>query len=195
MFNFDFFLTAILLGLGLSMDAFSVSLANGLNEPCIKNGKITLIAGIFAFFQALMPLIGWFLVHSLVEYFSILNKFIPYIALALLSFIGGKMLYEGLTNKTDGEVCKKGVSFTGILVQGIATSIDALSTGFTITNYNFIMALITVLIIGVITFVLCFFGVKIGKKFGAVLSNKASIFGGAILIIIGLQIFIKSFFA
>ena len=195
MFDLNFFLTAILLGLGLAMDAFSVSLANGLNEPCIKNGKTTLIAVVFAFFQALMPLIGWFLVRSLVGYFNVLNAFIPYVALILLSFIGGKMLYEGIKSKPDEVVCKKGVNFVGIIVQGIATSIDALSTGFTITNYNFIMALVTVLIIAVITFVLCFFGVKMGKKFGTAFSNKASIFGGAILIFIGLQIFIKGVFA
>ncbi|MBO5913881.1 MAG: manganese efflux pump, partial [Clostridia bacterium] len=89
--GFVFFFNSILLGIGLAMDAFSVSLANGLNEPCMKRGKTFFIAGIFAFFQALMPLLGWVCVHTVVEYFGAIEKYIPIIALVLLVFIGGKM--------------------------------------------------------------------------------------------------------
>ena len=192
--NFTFFITAIGLGLGLAMDAFSVSLANGLNEPCMKKSKMCIISGTFAFFQALMPLIGWFCVHTLVEYFKAFEKFIPWIALVLLVFIGGKMLIEGLEKKCENEECSKALNIGLLLVQGIATSIDALSVGFTISGHNFIEALVTALIIAVVTFIICFAGIIIGKKFGTKLSNKASIFGGVILILIGLEIFITGVF-
>ena len=190
---FGLILLSIGEGLGLAMDAFSVSLANGLNEPCMKKGKMCLVSGTFAFFQALMPLIGWFCVHTLVEYFKVFEKFIPWIALALLVFIGGKMLIEGIENKCEENECKK-LSFGLLIVQGIATSIDALSVGFTISGHNFFEALITALVIAVVTFIICFAGIIIGKKFGTKLSNKASIFGGIILILIGLEIFITGVF-
>ena len=94
--GFTFFFNSILLGVGLAMDAFSVSLADGLSEPCMKKGKMNGIAGVFAFFQAAMPLIGWFLVHTVASCFTAFEKAIPYIALLLLGFIGGKMLIEGI---------------------------------------------------------------------------------------------------
>ena len=97
-----FFTTNILLGVGLAMDAFSVSMANGLNEPHMNKGRICTIAGVFGGFQALMPLIGWFCVHTIAEYFHVFEKFIPWIALILLLFIGGKMLIEGIKNGKPG---------------------------------------------------------------------------------------------
>ena len=190
MWDFTFFFNSILLGVGLAMDAFSVSLANGMNEPCMRKGKSVLIAGIFAIFQALMPMIGWICVHTIVQYFSAFEKFIPWIALALLSFIGGKMLYEAIKNKDECPCCREGVSFWGLIVQGVATSIDALSVGFMIAPYNFLMAMVAVIIIGVITFGICLVGIYLGKKVGTKFSNKASIFGGVILILIGIEIFI-----
>ena len=143
MLTFNFFFTNILLGVGLAMDAFSVSLANGLNEPCMKQRKILGIAGIFALFQAVMPLIGWICVHTIVERFAAFEKFIPWIALGLLGYIGGKMVYEGITEKCDeGACCCKTVTFGALLVQGVATYIDALSVGFTIAEYGLAEALI-----------------------------------------------------
>ncbi len=191
--DFVFFVTAIGFGVSLAMDAFSVSLANGLHEPKMKKGKMFLVSGTFAFFQALMPLIGWFCVHTLVEYFKAFEKYIPWIALALLVLIGGKMLIEGLENKCEDGDCKK-LGLGMLIVQGIATSIDALSVGFGIAENNFIEALVTALIIAAITFGICFGGIIIGKKFGTKLSNKASILGGVILILIGLEIFITGVF-
>ena len=192
MLNFAFFFNAIMLGVGLAMDAFSVSLANGLNEPCMKKKRVTLMSTVFAVFQALMPLIGWICVHTVLQYFEVFETFIPWIALILLCFIGGKMLLDGI--KQEETECFEKVGFVGLIVQGIATSIDALSVGFTIANYKFLHALIAVGIIGLITFGVCFAGIMIGKKFGDKLSNKATIFGGIILIVIGLEIFITSFF-
>lgn len=190
--NFAFFVNSILLGVGLAMDAFSVSAANGLNDPKMKKGRMCLIAGTFCAFQILMPLIGWICVHTIAEKFTAFQKFIPWIALLLLGYIGGKMLIEGIRRKGEEEANEKGaVGFAALMVQGIATSIDALSVGFTIAELAFTEALIESLIIGIVTFVICIGGLVIGKKFGTKLSDKASILGGVILIGIGIEIFIK----
>lgn len=184
-----FFLNSVLLGMGLAMDAFSVSLANGLNEPQMKKNKMCGVAGVFAFFQALMPMIGWICVHTIVSHFKVFEKFIPWIALGLLLFIGGKMLIDGIRNKdTEEETTKVGIA--ELLIQGVATSIDALSVGFTIAEYGLIMAVVCALIISVLTFIICMAGLVIGKKVGTKFSNKAAIFGGVILVAIGLEIFI-----
>lgn len=191
--NFVFFFNSVLLGVGLAMDAFSVSLANGLNEPKMKKNKMCGVAGVFAIFQALMPMIGWVCVHTVVQYFEAFEKFVPWIALFLLLFIGGKMLMEGIKNK-DGEVEKPEVGFGALLVQGVATSIDALSVGFTISEYGLVMAAICALIIAVVTFIICMAGLFIGKKVGTKLSGKANILGGLILIFIGIEIFVTGIF-
>lgn len=190
MWNFMFFFNSILLGIGLAMDAFSVSLANGLNEPCMKKRKLCFIAGTFSFFQFLMPLIGWICVHTVLQYFKSFEKLIPWIALVLLCFIGGKMLVEGIRCKGEEDCCCKKIGIGALLVQGVATSIDALSVGFTIAEHSTLQALVACLLIGVVTFGICVGGLVIGKKFGTVLAGKASILGGSILIIIGLEIFL-----
>ncbi len=191
--SIGFVVQSIMLGVGLAMDAFSVSMANGLNEPCMKKNKMCGVAGIFAAFQAFMPLTGWICVHTVLQYFTSFEKFIPWIALILLAYIGGKMLIEGLQNKEceDGNC---GVGLMALMVQGVATSIDALSVGFTIADYGLLMAVVCALLIAVVTFFICLGGLMIGKKFGTKLSNKASIFGGVILIVIGLEIFITGVF-
>lgn len=190
--GFTFFLNSVLFGVGLAMDAFSVSLANGLNEPGMKKRKMLLIASVFAAFQTLMPLLGWVCVHTLVEYFKVFERFIPWISLALLCFIGGKMLVEGIKGECECEKC--GITLGSLLAQGIATSIDALSVGFTIAEYDLLSALVEVLIIGAFTFFICLGGVLIGKKAGTHLAGKAGIFGGAILIFIGIEIFVGGVF-
>ncbi len=187
--DFMFFLESLMLGAGLAMDAFSVSMADGLNEPKMKKGKMLGIAGVFAIFQAAMPLIGWVCVHTLLQYFKAFEKFIPWIALVLLVFIGGKMLLDGIKCKCEDD-CDVKLGIGALFVQGVATSIDALSVGFTIAEYDLFAALVSVLIIAVVTFIICTAGLLIGKKFGTKLSNKAQIFGGVILIAIGIEIFI-----
>lgn len=189
-FNATFFVNSILLGVGLAMDAFSVSLANGLNEPKMKAGRMSLIAGVFGIFQAAMPMIGWICVHTIVQYFSSFEKLIPWIALILLLYIGGKMLIEGIKGGDEADEGVKNLSFGALMIQGVATSIDALSVGFTIADYNFLMALICALIIAVVTFAICIFGLIIGKKVGTKLAGKANILGGVILIGIGIEIFV-----
>ena len=193
--NMVFFVNSIMLGVGLAMDAFSVSMANGLNEPTMKRKRMCFIASVFAVFQALMPMIGWICVHTVVQYFTAFEAFIPWIALGLLGFIGGKMLVEGIKNdEEEVEVEVSGVGFSALMVQGVATSIDALSVGFTIADYGFVAAFVCACIIAVVTFVICMGGLIIGKKFGTKLSNKASILGGVILIVIGIEIFVTGVF-
>ena len=192
MWNFRFFFNSILLGVGLAMDAFSVSMANGLNEPAMKKNRMSMIAGVFAFFQFLMPMIGWICVHTIVQYFQMFEKFIPWIALFLLLYIGGSMLIEGI--KGNGEEELKGVGFKALLIQGVATSIDALSVGFTIADYGFLMAFVCSVIIAVVTFFICMGGLQIGKTVGTKLSSKAAILGGVILIFIGIEIFVTGVF-
>ena len=191
--NFGFILQSLGLGVGLAMDAFSVAMANGIRETTMKAGKMCGIAGIFAVFQGLMPLIGWICIHTIVQYFSAFQDWIPWIALALLGYIGGKMLYEGIKSQSC-PVVPAVLGLGALLVQGIATSIDALSVGFTIAEYLFPMALLCALIIAVVTFIICMVGLFIGKKAGRCFSGKAGIVGGAILIVIGLEIFITSWF-
>lgn len=188
-----FVLESALLGVGLAMDAFSVSLANGLREPGMGPGRMGRIAGVFALFQYLMPLLGWVCVHTVVELFSSLERLIPWCALLLLGWIGGKMLLEGLRERSGAEEGKSDHRLTGrdLVLQGVATSIDALSVGFTIEQYQLAAANLAALIIGGVTFVICMAGLAIGKKAGTRLSRYASILGGVILIAIGFKIFLE----
>lgn len=190
--SFVFFLNSALLGVGLAMDAFSVSLANGLHDPHMSRRRGAIIAGTFGVFQAVMPLAGWLCVHTIVELFSAFEKFIPWIALALLGYIGGKMLMEGIKGEEAEEAAE--LSAGALFMQGVATSIDALSVGFTISEYGWLMALVCSLIVATVTFFICEAGLSLGKKFGTKLSGKASILGGVILIGIGLEIFISGVF-
>ena len=212
--NALFFLNSALLGVGLAMDAFSVSLARGLVEPHMKKSRIALIAGTFAAFQFAMPMIGWVCVHTIANYFTSFQRLIPWIALALLSYIGSKMLVEGIRKgaaqkkirqNADKSAANEGCpdkepipaakfGIAALMVQGIATSIDALSVGFTIADYGLSMALICSLIVAVVTYAICTSGILIGRAVGTKLSGKADILGGVILIGIGIEIFVKGVF-
>lgn len=186
-----FFLNSALLGVGLAMDAFSVSLADGLSEPRMPRSRMCLIAGVFAGFQALMPMLGWLCAHTLSRKFQAFEALIPWISLILLLYIGGKMLVEGVRHKGHPEEAPPATGLGTLLMQGVATSIDALSVGFTIALYGWLMALVCSLIISVVTFVICFAGLAIGKQCGTRFSSRAEIFGGALLMLIGVEIFLK----
>ena len=222
--TFELVITAAALGVGLAMDAFSVSLANGLAEPHMNTGRTVGIAGVYACFQFAMPMIGWYLVTRVAEKFEAFRPFIPWIALILLLMIGGSMLKDGIEenrskkdkgengsvdvaggnterNEPDNAEAAKSTSgagyklgFGALIMQGIATSIDALSVGFTISDYALSQAIFSALIIGVVTFVICVAGLRIGRKLGTILVGKASILGGIILIIIGLEIWVRGVF-
>ena len=196
--SFVFFINSILLGVGLAMDAFSVSLANGLEEPNMKKRRMCFIAGVYAFFQFAMPMIGWICVHTIVGYFEKFELFVPWIALILLLYIGGKMIWEALheSKEASEEAVEERVvlTFATLILQGLATFIDALSVGFTIADYGLLMAFIASVIIAAVTFIICMIGLLIGKRAGQQLSSKATILGGIILILIGIEIFVKGIF-
>lgn len=173
------------------MDAFSVSIANGLAEPRMRPYKMTAVAAVYGAFQFMMPMIGWFLVTTVVGWFGVIERFVPYIALGLLLFIGVKMIVECLRGKDDEETRRLTVPL--LLLQGVATAIDALSVGFTLADYAAHMALLSSLIIGAVTFAICLFGLWIGKRFGR-LFKHAELVGGIILIAIGIEIFVKNVF-
>ena len=191
--NFLFFMNSALLGVGLAMDAFSVSLANGMNEKRMKKSRMAYIAGVYAFFQFLMPMVGWICVHTIVQLFAQFQKCIPWIALILLLYIGGSMIWESVKGEEEIEEVKK-LSFAVLMLQGIATSIDALSVGFTIADYGFVMALVCSIIIAVVTFAICETGLYLGKTLGTKLAGKADVLGGVILTGIGIEIFVKGVF-
>ena len=195
--NLIFFVNSVLLGVGLAMDAFSVSIANALSESQMKKSRMCFIAGIYAFFQFAMPMIGWICVHTIVEYFSKFEVLIPWIALGLLLWIGGKMIWEavhGEEESAESTATAAHLTFATLLIQGVATSIDALSVGFTIADYGLLMALVASLIIAGVTFAICMTGLLIGKKAGDKLGAKATLAGGLILVGIGIEIFVKGVF-
>lgn len=188
-------LIAIGLGFGLAMDAFSVSLANGLHEPKMKFARVALIAGTFAIFQGLMPLIGWILISTVAHFFGAVEVVIPWVAFGLLGYIGGKMIYDGV-KCADCDDCECGkLTFGLLMVQGVATSIDAMSGGVQMAadKYTLTEVLVSVSIIAALTFAICTAGIYLGKVFGTKLANKASLFGGSILVLIGIIILVKSF--
>ena len=188
--SFLFFTNSVLLGVGLAMDAFSVSIANCLANPRMNRAEMSGMAFSYGFFQFLMPMVGWFCVHTIISIFEKFQPFIPWIAFILLLYIGGKMVLEGIRGEVEEG---KKLTFGILMLQSVATSIDALSVGFTIAEYHAAMALVASLIIAVVTFAICMGGALIGKKAGSHLSGKASILGGTILIAIGLEILIRSF--
>ena len=185
-----YILQSLGLGAGLAMDACAVSMTNGLLAPKMKKFKMLLIAFAFSLFQAIMPLIGYFAGQLFVEY---IDKFVPYIALIILGFIGINMLLDAFKKQEEIDQDST-LTFKKIIVQAVATSIDALSVGVTIIAYAWYEAVVSALIIGAVTFVLCFISIIIGKKFGDSLGNKAKILGGVILIAIGIEIFVSGVF-
>ena len=191
---FNLIFSSLLLGIGLAMDAFSVSLANGLEDPKMKIKKALGIASIFALFQAIMPLIGWVAISGFTAIFNKFEPFIPWIAFILLCFIGAKMLIDSIKSGSDEEESSKPLTFIALIIQAIATSIDALTAGidlardYTIRQYGYV--LLAVAIIAVVTFIICLSGVKIGQRVGTKLAGKAGILGGCVLIFLGLKIFL-----
>ncbi len=185
--------TALLLGLGLAMDAFAVSITNGM--CCSKLKKRYAIADglTFGLFQAAMPLVGLFLGFRFLKYIEAADH---WVALILLGGIGVNMI-RGALKKEEAESCPVNpFGVKNLLVQGVATSIDALAVGigFSTELSSFNEAYLTVAIIGISTFIISTAGVFIGRVFGGMLKEKAEIFGGVILIGIGLKILIEHLF-
>ena len=186
--SFLFFFNSALLGVGLAMDAFSVSMANGLHDPQMSRRRGVQIAGTFGIFQAVMPMTGWVCVHTIVELFSSFEKFIPWIALILLGYIGGKMLIEGIKGEETEEAAE--LSAGALFMQGVATSIDALAVGVTFAFLE-TPILSAVSLIGVTTFCISVAGVAVGCWFGARYKQRAEITGGVILVLLGCKILLE----
>ena len=181
-----FFLESIGLGAGLAMDACAVSVSNGLAEPKMRVFKAFGIAFAFAFFQALMPLIGYLAGHAFVRY---IETFIPWIALGVLSVLGVKMIVDGVKEERRSQAEeKKPLKIGTLFIQAIATSIDALGVGLTMAAYTVTQALVAAALIAAVTLLICFPAVFIGKKFGKSLGGKSVIVGGCILLAIGIEI-------
>lgn len=184
-----FFINSLLLGVGLAMDAFSISVVNGMNEPDMVPAKMVKISAVFGFFQALMPVLGWVVAHTLISYFSFFASLMPWISFILLLFIGGRMVY--LSRKPDNKSSQNAILSDRLLIlQGVATSLDAFSAGIVMAEHGAARALLCALIIASVTFVICLFGVRLGRKAGLYLAEKAECFGGCVLIAIGVEIFL-----
>ena len=191
------FLELFLLAVGLAMDAFAVSIGNGLSMKKQNPKAAFAIAFSFGLFQALMPTLGYFLGSAFED---IIRQFDHYIALIFLGFIGGKMIFDGIKEliadkkgETE-EITEFKLTFGKLLIQAVATSIDALIVGVSFAALPDVNIWTAVLLIGVVTFVISLLGVFSGKKFGQLLGSKAEIFGGIILVGIGLKVFIEHVF-
>lgn len=193
------FIELIIIGVSLAMDAFAVSICKGLSMRTINYLYAFLIALVFGLFQAIMPLIGWFLGSSFSAYVEPVDHWIAFI---LLAAIGAKMIWDGVHDDDSDDLCDCSEASTyapfkldikELLLLGIATSIDALAVGisFSFLDVNIIQA---VIIIGVVTFLISFVGVTLGNAFGKRFQSRATIFGGVVLILIGLKILIEHLF-
>lgn len=195
------FAELFLLAVGLAMDAFAVSIGNGLSMKKNDPKAALAIALSFGLFQALMPTAGYFLGSA---FETVISSFDHYIALIFLGFIGGKMIYDGIKelreSKKEGaesrekEEKKFKLSFGALMIQSVATSIDALIVGVSFAALPNVNIWTAVLLIGVITFAISLVGVFSGKKFGQLLGSRAEVFGGLILVGIGLKVFIEHVF-
>ena len=175
-----------LLAVSLAIDCFTVSVTSGIILHRIRWGTFLKMGFFFGLFQALMPFIGWL---GASRFSNLIEAYDHWIAFGLLAFLGIRMIREHFRNEEESSFDPTRLKV--ILTLAVATSIDALSVGFTISEYGWLMALAASLIIAVVTFFICMAGLRIGKKFGTKLSGKASVLGGVILIGIGLEIFIS----
>lgn len=183
-------ITLILLGIGLSMDAFAVSITNGMVYANYTKKNVFEAALAFGIFQGLMPIIGYF---SGKTFASVIQSADHWIALILLGYIGGKMIYDAIHDNGFECIGCKIFSIKELIIQAIATSIDALAVGISFSLFD-INIFSSASIICVITFVFCIIGAIIGRKVGEVIKSKSLFFGGLILIGIGLKIFIEHSF-
>lgn len=195
MFFIVFIINNVLLGVGLAMDAFSVSIANGLRDAKMPMRRMCTIAGTFGIFHAVMPMVGWLVVHEAVKYMQALSPFIPWVALCLLLYIGGGMIISTLKpgDKDKDEACRP-LGFASLMTQGVATSIDVLSVGFSTAHLGFGMALLSAAIISLVTFAFCIIGLAGARRVGPLLAGKAELWGGIILIVIGIEIWVTGVF-
>ena len=189
------YLSLIGIAVGLSMDAFAVSITNGAITRKIRPGFAIKIAATFGLFQAFMPFVGWCIGKAGEGFISSIDH---WIALVLLLYLGGKMVWESRKKSEEESPLQDTIPWKTLLMSGIATSIDALATGVILPSAvgagNLWLMLLSVAIIGTVNFIFCFPGVYIGKRFGDLLSSKAELLGGLVLMAIGIKIFVEHMF-
>lgn len=178
-----------LIGVGLAMDAFAVSICKGLAMRKMNYRKAIIIAAFFGIFQALMPALGYVLGTTFANKIAAVDHWIAFI---LLGLIGANMIKEALS-KDDGECQDDSLRLGDLIMLSIATSIDALAVGITFAFFN-VSLLLSVSMIGIITFIICIFGVKVGNVFGEKYKSRAELAGGLILIAMGAKILIDHLF-
>jgi putative Mn2+ efflux pump MntP len=178
-------ITILLIALGLAMDSFSVAIANGLATKTFKTPSALKIASFFGFFQAIMLIIGWYAGIHLID---LISEYDHWVAFFLLAVIGSRMIYES-TQKESAKLVSS-LSIKVLLLLSVATSIDALAVGLSLSLLK-VSATIPAITTGAVTFSLSFFGVYIGGRFGCILKNRVESLGGLILIIIGLKILLE----
>ena len=190
------YLEIFLIGIGLAMDAFAVSICKGIKMPKLKKTHVAVIAIFFGGFQMLMPLMGWLLGTQFAKYIS---SFSHWISFALLAFLGVKMILEAIKNDDDGcDCCQSKLDVKDLFIMAIATSIDALAAGLTFAMYPEVNIVSSIGIIGIVTLVICAFGVclghlfiVLGEKLGEKFKTFAEILGGCVLLGIGIKLLIE----
>ena len=182
------FFNAVVLGITLAMDAFSISVSKAL----VSNKKNALdgvkLGAVFGIFQAFMPLLGYLIGAS---FYSLIKNYFGVVSFVILAYLGGKMVYDYF--KGEEQTLCRDIQVKELLVLGVATSIDALAAGFCFGSATLPQTLISCLIIGLITFIICFFGYILGSALSEKIGNKSTLFGGIILILLGVKILIESF--
>ena len=178
-----------LIGVGLAMDAFAVSICKGLAMRRMNYKKAIIIAAFFGVFQALMPALGYVLGTTFANKIAAIDHWIAFILLAL---IGANMIKEALSSDDD-ECQDDSLRLGDLIMLSIATSIDALAVGITFAFFN-VSLFLSVSMIGIITFIICVIGVKVGNVFGEKYKSKAELAGGLILIVMGAKILIDHLF-
>lgn len=182
------YLNVFITSLSMSMDASTVGAVDGVKESGMKIKKKILIAFLFGFLQFLMPLIGYFIGYSFKEY---VVSYIPYIAFSLLFLLALKSFVDFLKSRNNEEIIKEKISFKEIIIQGIATSIDAFSIGFVFLNYGIKDAMITFVIIGIVTFILSFITINLGNLIASKLEKYSCLISALIFLAVGIKILIE----
>ncbi len=182
------FFNAVVLGVTLAMDAFSISVSKALVSTKTNILDGVKLGAVFGIFQAIMPLLGYIIGAS---FYSLIKNYFGIVSFLILAYIGGKMLYDYF--KGEEQTLCKDILIKELLVLGIATSIDALAAGFCFGAATLLQTLISCLIIGIITFIICFFGYHLGSALSEKIGNKSALFGGIVLILLGIKILIESF--
>lgn len=182
------YLNVFITSLSMSMDASTVGAVDGVKEVGMKIKMKMLIAFLFGFLQFLMPLIGYFIGYSFKEY---VVSYIPYIAFSLLFLLALKSFIDFLKSRNNNEIVKEKISFKEIIIQGIATSIDAFSIGFVFLNYGIKDAMITFVIIGIVTFILSFITINLGNLIASKLEKYSGLISALIFLAVGIKILIE----